>query len=115
DGKDAVPRLPLEAFHSTGSLVDPSRGFSLDFLDHQSDSNIRFEFGEQVDMVRYPADLQQGTVLSPDDAAHVFVERLPEILENRWIAVLCRKYDVIEEVGESCGHTCLLSAIGGVR
>src|SRR3954468_21787542 len=107
-GKNAVPHLPLESLHAAWPLVDPSRGVSLDLLDHHGDRDVRLEFGEEVDVVGHPADLQQDAALSPDDAAYVFVERLSEVAVNQRDTVFGRIDDVIEQVGESCGHKCPL-------
>src|SRR6476661_2428167 len=104
DREDPVPCLPFEPLQSAGSLVDPTRGFALDFLDHHGDRDICFELGKDMDMVRYPTDLQQHTTLPTDDATNILVEGFPDIVADQWDTVLGREDDVIEKVSESGSH-----------
>jgi hypothetical protein len=55
-------------------------------------------------MVGHAADLNEAAPLAPDDAAHVLVEALADILCDQRAAVFGAEDEVIEEVGEGIGH-----------
>ena len=99
-----IAGLPLETPSDLLVLIDPAGGIRFDEADRLRDGKICLELHQQVDMVRYAADLQQDTPLTAENSSNVVVESLFEVLVDQGDAFLGGKDNVVDVIGVGTGN-----------
>src|SRR3990170_3722831 len=103
-GKCRITVLPSECRAIRLRFAQPFGRVCLNGAESIGDRNLRWNDGENMDVVGCAVDFNARALNVADDSADVLVEFVLDRRADEWLAVLRAEDDVVVQLGISSGH-----------